>query len=87
MANYVKTQHYFIELPDSVNPSSKAYIPPEKELITVKEAASILGVSDRWTRQMIHRGTLNYKKRGRVKVYRKEVIARKAEMESRRIRI
>lgn len=82
--NYVKTAHYYIQLPPSLNLSIKPYTPPEKELITVKEAASILGVSPRWTRQMIYRGTLNYKKEGRVKVYRKEVMDRKAEMERRR---
>ena len=80
--NYIKTQHYYISLPSGYRPGK-----PRNELdgmILVSEAAEILEVSPRWIREMIHRGTLNYKKRGRVYVYEKEVKARKREMIRRR---
>lgn len=83
--NYVRTTHYTILLPEGYRPGK-----PRNELdgmILVSEAAEILEVSPRWIREMIHRGTLNYKKKGRVYVYEKEVKARRKKMAQRRKKI
>lgn len=80
--NYIKTQHYYISLPSGYRPGKLRT--GLEGMILVSEAAKILEVSPRWIREMIHRGTLNYKKRGRVYVYEKEVEERKKEMTRRK---
>ena len=80
--SYIKTQHYYISLPSGYRPGKPRT--GLEGMILVSEAAEILEVSPRWVRQMIHRGTLNYKKRGRVYVYEKEVEERKKEMTRRK---